>query len=107
MLRRILLAASLLLLIIGCTRQETPQGNISPSGNHYERAMQLCETNHYAEAELILKEGELAAEASDNKLELQKCQETRYLVARILRSGLRERMVSSPPPGCQQSIDFM
>lgn len=83
MLRRILLAASLLLLIIGCTRQETPQGNISPSGNHYERAMQLCETNHYAEAELILKEGELAAEANDNKLELQKCQETRFLVAQF------------------------
>lgn len=91
MLRRILLAASLLLLIIGCTRQETPQGNISPSGNHYERAMQLCETNHYAEAELILKEGELAAEANDNKLELQKCQETRFLVARILDANTQQR----------------
>ena len=53
--------------------------------------MQLCETNHYAEAELILKEGELAAEANDNKLELQKCQETRFLVARILDANTQQR----------------
>ena len=57
-LRLILFVTALLLLITGCSRQEQPQGNISPSGNHYERAMQLCETNHYAEAELILKEGD-------------------------------------------------
>ena len=91
MLRRILFAAALLLLVIGCTRQETPQGNITPTGNHYERAMQLCERNHYAEAELILKDGELAAAASDNQLELQKCQETRYLVARILNATMQQR----------------
>ncbi|MBR5728897.1 MAG: hypothetical protein IKX61_01630 [Prevotella sp.] len=90
MLRRILFAAALLLLVIGCTRQETPQGNITPTGNHYERAMQLCERNHYAEAELILKDGELAAAASDNQLELQKCQETRYLVARILNATMQQ-----------------
>ena len=89
--RRIIFAAVLLLLVIGCTRQELPQGNIFPVGNHYDRAMQLCEGNHYAEAELILKEGELAAEASDNKLELQKCQETRYLVARILNATTQQR----------------
>ena len=91
MLRRILFAAALLLLVIGCTRQETPQGNITRTGNHYERAMQLCERNHYAEAELILKDGELAAAASDNQLELQKCQETRYLVARILNATMQQR----------------
>ena len=66
-------AAALLLLVTGCTRQEQPQGSIMPTGNHYERAMQLCERNRYAEAELILKEGELAAEASDNRLQLHKC----------------------------------
>ena len=91
MFRRILFAAALLLLVIGCTRQETPQGNITRTGNHYERAMQLCERNHYAEAELILKDGELAAAASDNQLELQKCQETRYLVARILNATIQQR----------------
>ena len=80
-----------MLLIIGCTRQEIPQGSISPVGDHYERAMQLCERNHYAEAELILKEGELVAEASDNKLELQKCQGTRYLVAQILSATTQKR----------------
>lgn len=89
--RKFLFAATMLLLFIGCTRQEQPQENISPAGNHYERAMQLCEGNHYAEAELILKEGELAAEASDNRLELQKCQETRYLVARILAASTQRR----------------
>ncbi|MBQ4445517.1 MAG: hypothetical protein II910_04625, partial [Prevotella sp.] len=82
---------TLLLLFIGCTRQEQPQGNITPVGNYYERAIQLCENEHYAEAELILKEGELAAEACDNKLELQKCQETRYLVARILNATTQKR----------------
>lgn len=84
-------AAALLLLVTGCTRQEQPQGSIVPTGNHYERAMQLCERNRYAEAELILKEGELAAEASDNRLELQKCQETRFLVARILNAATQQR----------------
>lgn len=82
---------TLLLLFTGCTRQEEPQGNITPVGNYYERAIQLCENEHYAEAELILKEGELAAEACDNKLELQKCQETRYLVARILNATTQKR----------------
>ncbi len=82
---------TLLLIITGCTRQEEPQGNITPVGNYYERAIQLCENEHYAEAELILKEGELAAEACDNKLELQKCQETRYLVARILNATTQKR----------------
>lgn len=89
--RMTILVTALLLLITGCSRQEQPQGNIMPTGNHYERAMQLCEGNHYAEAELILKEGELTAEASDNILELQKCQETRYLVARILSATTQQR----------------
>ncbi len=89
--RRVLIATALLLLLTGCTRQDLPQGSIIPAGNHYERAMLLCEDNHYAEAELILKEGELAAEANDNKLELQKCQETRYLVARILSATIQKR----------------
>jgi hypothetical protein len=53
--------------------------------------MQLCEGNHYAEAELILKEGELVAEASDNKLELQKCQGARYLVAQVLSATTQKR----------------
>ena len=91
MFRRILFPTVLMLLIIGCTRREIPQGSISPVGDHYERAMQLCERNHYAEAELILKEGELVAEANDNKLELQKCQGTRYLVARILSATIQQR----------------
>ena len=91
MFRRILLATALMILIIGCTHQEMPQRNISLASSHYERAMQLCEGNHYAEAELILKEGELAAEASDNKLELQRCQGTRYLVSRILSATTQKR----------------
>ena len=91
MFRRFLFAASMLLILMGCTRQESPQVNYSPVGDHYERAMLLCEGNHYAEAELILKEGELTAEASDNILELQKCQETRYLVARILSATTQQR----------------
>ena len=81
-----ILVTALLLLTSGCSRQEQPQGNIIPTGNHYERAMQLCEGNHYA-----VKEGELTAEASDNILELQKCQETRYLVARILSATTQQR----------------
>ena len=90
MLRRILFAAALLFLTISGIPQEIPQGNNTPAGNHYERAMQLCERNHYAEAELILKEGELAAAATDNELELRKCQETRYLVARILNATIQQ-----------------
>ena len=90
MLRRILLAAALLFLSISGIPQEIPQGNNTPAGNHYERAMQLCERNHYAEAELILKEGELAAAATDNELELRKYQETRYLVARILNATIQQ-----------------
>jgi hypothetical protein len=38
-----------------------------------------------------LKEGELVAEASDNTLELQKCQGTRYLVAQILSATTQKR----------------
>ena len=91
MFRMTIFVTTLLLFLTGCTRQELPQGNIIPASNHYERAMLLCENNRYAEAELILKEGELAAEASDNKLELQKCQETRYLVARILSATTQKR----------------
>ena len=91
MFRMTIFVTTLLLFLTGCTRQELPQGNIIPAGNHYEQAMLLCEDNRYAEAELILKEGELAAEASDNKLELQKCQETRYLVARILSATTQKR----------------
>ena len=91
MFRMTIFVTVLLLFLTGCTRQELPQGNIIPAGNHYEQAMLLCEDNRYAEAELILKEGELAAEASDNKLELQKCQETRYLVARILNATTQKR----------------
>ena len=89
--RQLIMAAALLLLFIGCMRQEVPQGRISLAGDSYERAMQLCERNHFAEAELILKEGELAAEACDNELELQRCQETRYLVARILSATTQQR----------------
>lgn len=91
MLRRIPFVAALLFFIFGCTRQEMPQGSISPVSSHYERAMLLCEEGRYAEAELILKEGELTAEGSDNKLELQKCQGTRYLVARILSATTQKR----------------
>ena len=91
MFRMTIFVTTLLLFLTGCTRQELPQGNIIPAGYHYEQAMLLCEDNRYAEAELILKEGELAAEASDNKLELQKCQETRYLVARILSATTQKR----------------
>ena len=91
MFRMTIFATALLLFLTGCTRQELPQGNIIPARNHYEQAMLLCEDDRYAEAELILKEGELAAEASDNKLELQKCQETRYLVARILSATTQKR----------------
>ncbi len=91
MCRRVLFVAVGLLCIISCSRQELPPERISPVGDYYERAMLLCEANHYAEAELILKEGELAAEASDNKLELQKCQGTRYLVARILSATIQQR----------------
>lgn len=87
---RMTVFATALLLITGCTRQEQQPGSIIPTGNHYERAMQLCERNHYAEAELILKEGELAAAATDNELELRKCQETRYLVARILNATIQQ-----------------
>ncbi|MBR1464630.1 MAG: hypothetical protein IJ604_14805 [Prevotella sp.] len=82
---------ALLLLIISCSRKDMPQESISPVGNHYEQAMQLCEENRYAEAELILKEGELVAKARDNQLELQKCQGTRYLVARILSATTQRR----------------
>ena len=91
MFRRILYAAALMLLIVSCTHHEIPQGTIHLASSHYGRAMQLCEGNHYAEAELILKEGELVAEASDNKLELQKCQGTRYLVAQILSATTQKR----------------
>ena len=90
-LRLFLLASALLLFFAGCSRQEQPQGSITPTGNHYERAMQLCERNRFAEAELILKEGELAAEACDNRLELQKCREARLLVARILDASMQQR----------------
>ena len=75
MFRRFLFAVAVMHLIVSCTHHEIPQGTIPLASSHYGRAMQLCEGNHYAEAELILKEGELVAEASDNKLELQKCQE--------------------------------
>ncbi|MBR1400679.1 MAG: hypothetical protein IJ562_03695 [Prevotella sp.] len=85
------LFVALLLLIISCSRKDMPQESISPVGNHYEQAMQLCEENRYAEAELILKEGELVAKARDNQLELQKCQGTRYLVARILSATTQRR----------------
>lgn len=85
------LIIALLLLIISCSRKDMQQESISPMGNHYEQAMQLCEENRYAEAELILKEGELVAKARDNQLELQKCQGTRYLVARILSATTQRR----------------
>jgi len=91
MFRRILFATTLILLVISCTRQEIPQGTIPLARSHYGQAMQLCEGNHYAEAELILKEGELVAEASDNKLELQKCQGARYLVAQVLSATTQKR----------------
>lgn len=91
MFRRILFATTLILLVISCTRQEIPQGAIPLARSHYGQAMQLCEGNHYAEAELILKEGELVAEASDNKLELQKCQGARYLVAQVLSATTQKR----------------
>ena len=91
MFRRILFATTLILLVISCTRQEIPQGTIPLVRSHYGQAMQLCEGNHYAEAELILKEGELVAEASDNKLELQKCQGARYLVAQVLSATTQKR----------------
>ena len=91
MFRRILFATALILLVISCTRQEIPQGTIPLARSHYGQAMQLCEGNHYAEAELILKEGELVAEASDNKLELQKCQGARYLVAQVLSATTQKR----------------
>ena len=91
MFRRILYAAAVMLLIVSCTYHEIPQGTFHLASSHYGRAMQLCEGNHYAEAELILKEGELVAEASDNKLELQKCQGTRYLVAQILSATTQKR----------------
>ena len=91
MFRRILFATTLILLVISCTRQEIPQGTMPLARSHYGQAMQLCEGNHYAEAELILKEGELVAEASDNKLELQKCQGARYLVAQVLSATTQKR----------------
>jgi len=91
MFRRFLFATALILLVISCTRQEIPQGTIPLARSHYGQAMQLCEGNHYAEAELILKEGELVAEASDNKLELQKCQGARYLVAQVLSATTQKR----------------
>ncbi len=91
MFRRILFATTLILLVISCTRQEIPQGAIPLARSHYGQAMQLCEGNHYAEAELILKEGELVAEASNNKLELQKCQGARYLVAQVLSATTQKR----------------
>ena len=50
MLRRIPFVAALLFFIFGCTRQEMPQGSISPVSSHYERAMLLCEEGRYAEA---------------------------------------------------------
>ena len=91
MFRRFLFAAAVMLLIVSCTYHEIPQGTFHLASSHYGRAMQLCEGNHYAEAELILKEGELAAEASDNILELQKCQDTRFLVAQILSATTQKR----------------
>ena len=91
MFRRILFATTLILLVISCTRQEIPQGTMPLARSHYGQAMQLCEGNHYAEAELSLKEGELVAEASDNKLELQKCQGARYLVAQVLSATTLKR----------------
>ncbi len=91
MFRRFLFAVAVMHLIVSCTHHEIPQGTIPLASSHYGRAMQLCEGNHYAEAELILKEGELVAEASDNKLELQKCQGTRYLVAQILSATTQKR----------------
>ena len=89
MRRKAFLIVALLPLLTGCIRQEMPQSRLA--GNNYEKAMQLCERGSYAEAELVLKDGELAAEASNDELGLQKCQESRYIVARILDATSQQR----------------
>ena len=55
-------AVAVMLLIVSCTYHEIPQGTIPslPTVIMVGRCSS-CEENHYAEAELILKEGVLVA----------------------------------------------